>query len=88
MLNLHYSIVDNCTVVAYYPRTMEVAWRRSVRTYLRNTRKVPIIKLQVTEHTVSAIWLGSSVVIDSSDGTVIKYVRSIQLNDADAIIVV
>lgn len=88
MFNLHYSVVDNCMVLAYDPQTREEVWRRSLRTYFRNTRKMPIIKLQVRAQTISAIWMGSSVILDSDNGKVIKYIRSMQLDDADAIIIV
>lgn len=88
MFNLHYSLVDNCTVVAYDPLTRQEEWRRSLRTYFRNTHKMPIIKLQVREQTISAIWMGSTVLLDSNDGKVLKYIRSMRLDDADAIIVV
>ncbi|MEM6376990.1 MAG: hypothetical protein AAF705_02180 [Bacteroidota bacterium] len=88
MFNLHYSIVDNCTVLAFNPLTRKEEWRRSVRTYFRNTSKMPIIKLQVTELTVSAIWMGSSVVIDASNGKVLKYLRTMQLNGQDSVIVI
>lgn len=88
MLNLHYSMVDNCTVLAYDPQSKTEKWRRSLRTYFRNTQKFPMITLHVQEGTVMAAWMGSYVIMESNYGTVEKFYRAMVIDGTAPITII
>jgi hypothetical protein len=76
MPNFNYTLVDQCTVVAYDPDRGKVEWRRCLRTYFRDTRKFPIVSIQVFEETITASWRGSVVTLFADSGKVKTYLRS------------
>lgn len=77
MPNFQYTLIDQCTVVAYDPDKGKVEWRRCLRTYFRDTRKFPIVSLQIYENTITASWRGSVVTLFADSGKVKQYYRSI-----------
>lgn len=76
MPNFQYSLVDQCTVVAYDPDQGKVEWRRCLKTYFWNTHKFPAISLQIFENTITASWRGSVVILSAESGKVEQHYRS------------
>ena len=69
MSKYFYSITDYC-VMAHDPSSGKEVWRRYLRTYLRDTKQVPMITIQVSTESILAIWKGESVAIDPDNGKV------------------